>query len=53
MRSTVKQRRNGMDFAVAVQIDIDAEMSTEPRPYDYERIVLLRLWATHHDGELK
>ena len=50
MRSTVKQRRNGTDFAVHMYID--AEMSAEPMPYDCERIVLLRLWATHHDGEV-
>jgi hypothetical protein len=49
MRSTVKQRRNGTD--VAVNMEIDAEMSAEPMPDDCERIVFLRLWATHHDGE--
>jgi hypothetical protein len=46
----MKQRQNGTD--VAVPISIDAEMSAEPMPYDCECIVLLRLWATDHDGEV-
>jgi hypothetical protein len=50
MRSIVKQHRDGMDFAV--QIDINAEILTEPMPYDCVRIVLLRFWATHHNGEV-
>ena len=50
MRSTVKQRRNGTDFAV--HISIDAELSAAPLPYDCVRIVLLRLWAPYHDGEV-
>ena len=50
MRSTVKQRRNGTD--VAVTMYIDAEMLAELLPYDCERIVLLRRWAAHHDGEV-
>ena len=48
MRSTVKQRRNGMD--VAVPMYLDAEMSAEPMPDDCERIVVLRLWAANQSG---
>ena len=48
LQSTVKQRWNGMNSAVCMSLD--AEMSAEPLPDDCECIVVLRLWATHHDG---
>ncbi len=50
LRSTEKQRRNGTNVAVSMSIDV--EISVEPMPYDCKRIALLRLWATHHKGEV-
>ena len=37
---------------VRILLHIDAEMSAEPMPFDCERIVVLRLRAAHHDGEV-